>query len=447
MCSNRLTGYIRIALTAVYICILLTGMGSAQELSRPPSPDTILLEEATLAKDTTVSELAPATEPISQEQEESITPSDVDSSVAKTANASNSITQSAEYQRLHALIEEITDQPELWYTQRRAAESGLATSDNGYHQSGALYGLSIATLLFNDRKFLDTAIALSIDYISKGEDLDSDGYNDWYWGHDNDFHRINQDHYEWKAAMGIAYVATTLVQLETQTQDDVNNLAIIKNYLQRHVWEKWSIPNNPAGRSNIQTSGSEYISRLSVTALALDQMTNDPQYREFLTKRSSLLIDMLELNYNKSTDSVFLSNRIDGTTGSATSSALDVAHGNDIVNWLNYAYRIGENLGGRLEEKHLIQLKNTVTNVIYTTDEFSTYTDGTGAKNSHLSNNHAGWTFLAAFDENLRERWIRRALTHETTTTSKTGGVGYENRLMYFTNLVAAMSWSFENTR
>ena len=325
MCLSTITNYRCVVLIAS-MCIAGISTGYGQNIS-PPSdleielldklPEAVPTIEESESSDTL--QQAQTTQSISEESESSDTLQQAQ--ITQSISTDNSllikeIKESAEYKQLYDRIIDITNRRELWYTQRTAAESGLSTSDNGYHQSGALYGLSNATLLFNDRMFLDTAIAISLEYISNGKDLDSDGYNDWYWGHESEFNRLNHDHYEWRAAMGVAYVAATLLKLDSQTQNDINTLTLFKNYLQKHVWEKWSPPNSPAGRDNLFTSGSEYIARLSITAFVLDKLTDDPQYREFLNNRSALLIGMLEIGYNSATDSTAIAARFDGTQGS-----------------------------------------------------------------------------------------------------------------------------------
>ncbi|MFT6433768.1 MAG: hypothetical protein ACJAVI_001810 [Candidatus Azotimanducaceae bacterium] len=334
--------------------------------------------------------------------------------------------------------------PDAWYTTQDHQKR--ATSDNGYHQFPALYGLAMMYEMTDDVSYLQLGLDISLKHANDGIDIDGDGFLDWEWGHASNYRRLNHDHYEWRTAMGISFIAAQLAKNPGARVQPNNALDTLTRYLDVHVWDKWTPQNAPLGRSNNATLGSDSVARLITTAINLYTITADDTYIDYIHDKGQQVVAGMEGTYQADTESLDLTWRIDGSGGPnyLDIPSQDVSHAQDMVTLLTYAYRSGEDFNGALTDSIMNRLTNTLKNIVYAGDDFTYRVDGgkrpydNSPPTSFVINQISGWTALATFDDTLQDKFVNRALTHESITNNRGSRVSFENRLMLFANLARA---------
>jgi hypothetical protein len=334
--------------------------------------------------------------------------------------------------------------PDAWYTTRDLQKQ--ATTDNGYHQYPALYGLAMMYEMTGDVSYLQLGLDMSLKYANDGVDMDGDGFLDWEWGYASNYDRLNHDHYEWRTAMGISFIAAQLAKDPSASVQPSNALATLTQYLDVHFWDKWTPQNAPQGRSNNATKGADFVARLISAAINLHMITGDDKYMQYINTKGQQVVTGMEGTYRADTASYDLRWRIDGSGGPnyADFPSQDVSHAQDMIICLTYAFRSGYDFNGALTNSIMTGLTNTATDVVYTGDDLTYRSDGGGPPFDYsppalyVTHQVAGWTALSTFNDALLEKFVARSLTDESINNSRGRTVSFENRLMLFANLARA---------
>jgi hypothetical protein len=223
-------------------------------------------------------------------------------------------------------------------------------------------------------------------YKSLGEDVNGDGYLDWYSSWIEDY---SHTHVEWRAGDGIARtIALILTDPKLSTFSD--EALELQRFLEKHVWQKWTGGYSDVGNS---TNVTHFIGRLGLIALSLFQMTGEEQYLSYILTKGNQLKDALILNDQ---DAYWWGVYTD------KGGAVDVSHGGDTVNFMVEAFRLG--LVFEAEDiLHLIKtVKVNIWNGSITNPDFCSYVDGTG-EFGDVGFNQGGWIKLAQFDPELED--------------------------------------------
>jgi hypothetical protein len=249
-------------------------------------------------------------------------------------------------------------------------------------------------------EYVGYAIEYCQRYQSMGEDVNEDGYLDWYsrW-----IEGYSHHHVEWRAGDGVARTVALILtdpRLSTYVEDGTE----LKNFLEKHIWEKWTGGYSNGGNS---TNVTHFIGRFGLIALSLYQITGEQEYLSYVQTKGNQLKDALFLNDQGAYWWMVYTDK---------GGAVDVSHGGDTVNFIAEAFR----LGLVFDEDDILRLINTVKKNLWngslTTPDFRTYVDGTGDFGD-LGYNQGGWIKLAQFDPELKDmyyKWLqgRRASSH-----------------------------------
>ena len=237
-------------------------------------------------------------------------------------------------------------------------------------------------------------------YYEMGQDVDGDGYLDWYsrW-----IEGYSHHHVEWRAGDGVARTVS-LILTDPRLSMYVDDAMEIKSFLEKHVWEKWTGGYSNGGNT---TSVTHFIGRFGLIALSLYQITGEQEYLSYIQTKGNRLKNALILNDQEAYWWMVYTDK---------GGVVDVSHGGDTVNFIVEAFR----LGLVFDEEDLLRLVNTVKKNLWNgsidTPDFRMYVDGTGDFGD-LGSNQGGWIKLAQFDPELQEmyfNWLqgRRASSH-----------------------------------
>jgi hypothetical protein len=230
-------------------------------------------------------------------------------------------------------------------------------------------------------------------YQSLGEDVNGDGYLDWYssW-----IEGYSHHHVEWRAGDGVARTVA-IILTDPKLSMYIDEGMSLKVFLEKHIWEKWTGGYSNGGNS---TTVTHFIGRCGLIALSLYQITGEQEYLSYIQTKGNQLKEALILNEE---------NAYWWTVYTDKGGAVDVSHGGDTVNFMVEAFR----LGLVFEEQDILHLINTVKKNLWngsiTTPDFRTYVDGTG-EFGDLGYNQGGWIKLAQFDPELQEiyfNWLQ----------------------------------------
>jgi hypothetical protein len=230
-------------------------------------------------------------------------------------------------------------------------------------------------------------------YQSLGEDVDGDGYLDWYssW-----IEGYSHHHVEWRAGDGVARTVA-LIMTDPRLSMYVDDALEITTFLEKHVWEKWTGGYSNGGNT---TTVTHFIGRFGLIALSLYQITGEQEYLSYIQTKGNQLKDSLILNEQEA---------YWWTVYTDKGGAVDVSHGGDTVNFMVEAFRMGLVFG----EEDILRLINTVKKNLWngsiTAPDFRKYVDGTG-EFGDLGYNQGGWIKLAQFDPELQEiyfNWLQ----------------------------------------
>jgi hypothetical protein len=242
-------------------------------------------------------------------------------------------------------------------------------------------------------EYVGYAAEYCLRYQSMGEDVNGDGYLDWYsrW-----IEGYSHHHVEWRAGDGVARTVA-LILTDPKLSMYVDDALEIESFLEKHVWEKWTGGYSNGGNS---TSVTHFIGRFGLIALSLYQVTGQQEYLSYVEDKGTQLKSSLRLNSNDAYEWSVYTNE---------SGTLDVSHGGDTVNFMVEAHR----LGLVFNDTDMIRLINTVKKNLWngslTSPQFRENVDGSGDYGG-LGNNQGGWIKLAQFDPELQEiyyNWLK----------------------------------------
>jgi hypothetical protein len=242
-------------------------------------------------------------------------------------------------------------------------------------------------------EYVGYAIEYCQRYQSMGQDINGDGYLDWYssW-----IEAYSHHHVEWRAGDGVARTVA-LVLTDPSLSSYVNEARELQEFLRKHIWEKWTGGYNIGGT---YTTVTHFIGRFGLIALSLYQITGEQQYLSYIQTKGNQLKQSLILNAQ---DAYWWQVYTD------SGGAVDVSHGGDTVNFMVEAYR----LGLVFTETDINRLINTVKKNLWdgslTSPQFREYVDGSG-NNGGVGDNQGGWIKLAQFDPELQEiyyNWLK----------------------------------------
>ncbi len=348
-----------------------------------------------------------------------------------------------------------------WFEKKWVSEShrsSPATAVQGYSEYPGLDGLSRMYILTGDQRYIDRAVDVAMYFINTGQDVDNYGNRDGYlgWRYDDGTQYPNRpditnvwdkDHYEWRSAMGISFVAQAL--FKSPAGDTSNALPKIREYLEKHYWEKWSCnnPNRPTGasvgdgyyRSCIQGSTSTHMTgRNGVAAIALHMITGDQKYQDYLDTKGTQLVDTILANNFVIPILMMPTNR--------PNEPDDFSHAQDVGVFLVNAYENGYTFGGKLNDDFMAKLTNQFKNVIYAGDQPAFHTDGSPMGTYSFSSSEyyvqaqvAGWGALAQFDQELNDKLLERVKTHPTATNGNGSYLGFPQRLQLLAYLAGPL--------
>ncbi len=300
-----------------------------------------------------------------------------------------------------------------------------------YDVMPGLDGLMDLHTVYGDVAVVEVAVAMAMEYIEAGTDLDGDGWDDWVTNYAGEGPPDNHAHYEWRAGAGIGTVLRHIHADAELSETFAVEKAAMTAMLETQVWDKWDYPSGTpytADRGNWNnTNVTEQIGRLGQVAIALHQVTGSAEYGDWIEERGADLIDgslfgggVGSLEYDPVNDAYNIRGRTDGTdvVGSLAPGSEDVSHAQDVVAFMTTAYFEGYTFQGTLTPTVMQRLTNTITQVIWpgTTIDVPTWNDAVDGSSTpgNFGRNNGGWARLSCFDEALHSRFVAYVLNRGT---------------------------------
>jgi hypothetical protein len=301
-------------------------------------------------------------------------------------------------------VDQALESKDTWYSFAPQAMD----SQHGYHSKPAMNGLAQTYRVTGDTKYIDAAIQIGNKWIDSGRQLDSDGYLDWQYT-DSSSYFINKEHHEWRAAAGIADV---LIEIKRTGYEGIEGTeAKFLNFLQVEVWEKWSPPNAPANRSNIYTYGLDFVGRLALTAMALDQYDATPgdnQWSDYLissTGRFGVFFNTMQ-DLEQQYGSAYFPTWTNGEPHPSGQTVYDTSHAGDMMYSVARAKQLGYDPQGSMESTLAVIERTIGTRMFKTSEGFSHWSDGEGDVNASNWSSAHGHSLTAGLSETLLNRWV-----------------------------------------
>jgi hypothetical protein len=244
-----------------------------------------------------------------------------------------------------------------------------------------------------NREYVGYAVEYCQRYQSLGEDVDNDGYLDWYSSWIDGY---SHHHVEWRAGDG---VARTVAQVLTDPNlsDYVDEAMGLRSFLEKHIWEKWTTGYSHSGNT---TTVTHFIGRVGLIAISLYQATGDNVYLSYINTKGSQLKDALHLNAQDAYTWEVYTDK---------GGAVDVSHGGDTVNFMVEAHRLGLVFDATDIQRLINTVKKNLWNGSISDPEFRENVDGSGDYGG-VGNNQGGWIKLAQYDPELQEiyyNWLQ----------------------------------------
>jgi hypothetical protein len=210
-----------------------------------------------------------------------------------------------------------------------------------------------------DTSYMDKAIQLCDAYIAAGKDLNGDGYLDWKASVIPQGY--NHDHYEWRAADGVAMVVNQLMTDPELKNKYSSQASKYSSFIEKNVWEKWNNTTGRCGSIKDVPTEEHFIARIGTIALNMYEITGDQKYLNWIKKEVPALKSAIE----KSGD-------IEGTINGGS---IDSGHAADTVDFIVDCYKAG---------------------LIFDSGDISTLVSACKKRG-----NPPGWVKLAEFDSSL----------------------------------------------
>jgi len=278
---------------------------------------------------------------------------------------------------------------------------------------------------------IDRAVAMALRYISLGQDLNDDGYLDWFSRLINDH---SHAHVEVRAADGIARITEILHTDNALTARYETEAQVFLGYLEKDVWEKAEV-----GAFNVQnmleTNVTHFIGRSGLIAVSLYKITGKKKYLNWIESKGANLKNALVLGANGAyTFNCYL----DGS--SCTGGAIiDTSHAGDTINFIVEAHRAGLVFDAVDIERLIETVRKHLWNGSLSSPKFNDLVDGSGIF-GRMGRNQGGWVKLAVFDDELRSLYHAWIQSPDLVPLSPTFSVTRGTRVHILGNLAKAYS-------
>jgi hypothetical protein len=205
---------------------------------------------------------------------------------------------------------------------KNAGNSDVNGMYNEYISCDSLVKMYRAT---GDKSYIDKACQLSNAYIDAGKDLDGDGYKDWTTTAIKQ--GMNHDHYEWRAADGVAEVANQIMSDPNLKQQYAGEAQKLTGFIDKDVWQKWNNKVGRCGAINKVPSEEHFIARIGKIALNMYNCTHDPKYKNWLDQNVPKLKNAIE--------------KYGDITGTINGGSIDNGHSADTADFISECYKSG----------------------------------------------------------------------------------------------------------
>lgn len=274
-----------------------------------------------------------------------------------------------------------------------------------YTNMPAIDGLVEMYRATGDKDLIRYALDMSLEYQSRGRYIDNDGYLDWVSPYIPQGH--SHDHYEWRAAMGVAIVVAAVLTDPVLSSDplikaDAENLV---DFLETHVWNKWEKSDKYKSQlSNINVT--HFVGRVGMIALSLYQTTSSEirkqEYKNFIEEKGKQLKLSLELEGDAYNIRCYMAPADCGEKKLPIDGTIDVSHAGDTVNFMITSYE--QKFVFDLQD--LLRLANAVKYKIWNGETrgyvFNDNVNGKARKDTNIGKNQGAWVKLSKYDAELK---------------------------------------------
>jgi hypothetical protein len=296
----------------------------------------------------------------------------------------------------------------------------IMETDRGYHGGTALRGMAQIHHVTDDSSYLAAAVELCDKWIASGQNLNAgnygsggtqiDAYPDWVY-RPTSTNEINKEHHEWRLACGMADIVIEMHRVGYNTAKKDEYIA----FLRTNVWTKWEHGHNLHGRTGLRTSlatkGNDFVGRLALIAMCLDQQDPSPgsnKYSTYINSSSApfgAFFVAFPLMDNADASELFIPKWTDNS-GSIGIQPTDTSHSGDLMYPVMRGDQLGYNPSGNMQSVLDSYEKLLNTKMFVTSAGFSEITDGTGNINSGGNSAAHGHSMSATFSPELKARWL-----------------------------------------